>query len=100
MSFWLLITILFFANLPLYFFIGWIVFDDIRNATDNLFATLVEITKAVLIPRVIRIAMGDEQEFGSAANVGIFLAGCILITVAEYYLITRLLFPNSFPFLA
>ncbi len=90
---WILIP----ANIPIYLFLGWVVFDDARNASHNFVETLVAIGKAILIPRIIRIVMGDDSDAtGSMFNIVIFLGACIAAVAGEYYLITRVLYPTSF----
>ena len=53
---------LYVLNVPVFLFIGWLVFDTKENAAVTLYETVVEILKAIFVPRIVRVLMGDEDE--------------------------------------
>ena len=92
----MLVAILIVLNIPVYLFIGWLVFDTGEDAAATFFETIVAILKVILVPRIVRVLMGDDDEgawgiFPTAA----FLFACGAIVYGEYYLITKYLFPGA-----
>ena len=88
----MLIAILIVLNIPVYLFIGWLVFDTTEDAAATFFETIVAVLKAIFIPRGIRVLMGDDDdgEWG-LLPIGAFFFACGGIVYGEYYLITRFL---------
>ena len=85
MSLWLLIPL----NIPVYLFLGWIVFDTPGKAGMTFFETLVQILKCIAIPRFIRLFMDDDEEGEGVFSVVIFLIACIAVTWGEHWLIEK-----------
>ena len=90
----MLVATLIILNIPVYLFIGWLAFDTGEDAADTFFETIVALLKIILVPRIIRVLLGDDDEgaWGIFPIAGYFLA-CAGITYGEYYLITKYLFP-------
>lgn len=80
--------ILFILNIPVYLFLGWIVFDTGAQAADTVFETVVTILKIIFIPRLVRVLleMDDDGAVG-LFPIAAFLIACVAITGAEMYLI-------------
>jgi hypothetical protein len=88
----MLIAILVVLNIPLYLLIGWLVFDTGEGAADSFYETIVALLKAIFIPKIFRVMMGDEEDDASSLfHVAVFFIGCGTIVYAEYYLITSFL---------
>lgn len=77
-------AILIIANIPVYLFIGWLIFDTKDKAAENIFETIVLILKAIFIPRIVRVFMDDDDEGDGVFSVLIFFAVCIAITIGEH----------------
>ena len=92
----MLIAALIVLNIPVYLFIGWLAFDTTEDAAETFFETIVAILKAILIPRIIRVLMGDDEEgaWGIFPIAG-FLIACGGIVYGEYYLITKYFLPGG-----
>jgi uncharacterized membrane protein len=85
----MLLAVLIVLNLPVYLLIGWLVFDTKDRAADTFFDTIIAILKAIFIPRIIRVLMGDDDDgaWGIFPIAG-FLIACAFVVYAEYWLIT------------
>jgi hypothetical protein len=72
------------------FFLDWLVFDDARGAADTFFDTIVAILTAILVPRIVRMLMEDDDGDADLGllNIGIFLFACAAVVYGEYYLTT------------
>lgn len=84
----MLIAALIVLNLPVYLFLGWLIFDTKDDAADTFFETIVALLKIIFIPPIIRVLMGmeDDGALGIFPILGFFL-GCGAIVYGEYYLI-------------
>jgi hypothetical protein len=79
-------------NIPVYLFIGWLIFDSKDKAADTLFEAVVSILKAVFLPIIHRVHGGDDDDGeGSILTTAIFLCTCAAVVYGEYYLITTYL---------
>ncbi len=88
----MLIATLIVLNIPVYLFIGWLVFDTKEGAADTFFETIVAILKAIFIPRIIRVLMGDDDDGAwGIFPIAAFFITCGFIVYGEYYLITKCL---------
>lgn len=87
----MLLAILIVANIPVYLFLAWLVFDTKANAEVTLAETLFALLKRIAIPRVVRFLLDDNEEFDGAGCLatGFYLAACISVVWLEYYLLTR-----------
>ncbi len=85
------ITYLILLNIPAYLFIGWLVFDTKDDAATTFFDTTVALLKAILIPRIIRVLMGDVDDDGTWGIVPIFafFFACGGLVWFEHYLLTE-----------
>ena len=92
----MLVATLVVVNIPVYLFIGWLVFDTTEDAAETFFETIVAILKAIFIPRIVQVLMEDdgEGEWGIFPVAAFFFA-CAGIVYGEYYLITRYLLSDS-----
>lgn len=88
----MLVAILAVVNVPVYLLIGWIWFDTATDAADNFFDAVVGIIKAILIPRPIRVLMGDDSGWGLFSVVG-FLIACAAVVYGEHWLLVKF-FPS------
>lgn len=80
-----LIAILAVVNIPVYLFVGWLVFDSKSNATDTFADTIFAIIKIILVPWIIRAPLGmddDEKAAGIFPILG-FLFACAGIVYGE-----------------
>jgi hypothetical protein len=86
----MLIAALIVLNIPVYVFIGWLAFDTAEDAAATFFETIVAVLKKALVPKIVWVLMGDEDdgEWG-LLPIGAFLFACGGIVYGEYYLITR-----------
>lgn len=75
-------------NIPVYLFLGWIVFDTGARAADTLYDTVVSILKIIFIPKLVRVLfeMDDDNAVG-LIPIAVFLIACVAITAGEMYLI-------------
>ncbi len=87
---WILLTV---VNLPLYLFLGWLVFDTAEDAAETFFETIVAILKAIFIPGIVRLAMDDwdDEEGWGLLPIFAFLFACIGITYGEHYVLSEVL---------
>jgi hypothetical protein len=90
----MLIATLVVLNIPVYLFIGWLAFDSKQGATDTFVDTIVELLKQLLVPRVVRMFIGmeddDDKALGILPIAGFFIA-CAFVVWGEYYLIEKYL---------
>lgn len=84
-----MLTTLLLLNIPVYLFIGWLVFDTKEDAAETFLGTIVVILKAILIPGIIRVMMGDDDEGAGwgIVPIAIWFIACALIVYGEYRLI-------------
>jgi len=92
----MLVTVLIILNIPIYLAIGWLVFDTKDKAASTFFETIVAVVKAICIPRIVRVLMGDDDDDAwGLLPIGIFLFLCAGLVYGEYYLITKWFFPGN-----
>ncbi len=88
----MLIATLAVLNIPVYLFIGWLVFDSKEGAAVTFFETIVAILKLIFIPRIVRVLTGDDDEDALGLfPIALFFFACGLIVYGENYLITEYL---------
>ena len=88
----MLIATLIVLNISVYLFIGWLVFDTKEDASDTFFETIIAILKAIFIPRIIRVLMGDDDDGAwGIFPIAAFIIACGFLVYGEYYLITKCL---------
>lgn len=89
----MLIAALIVLNIPVYLFIGWLVFDTKEDAAETFFETTVAILKTIFFPRIVRIFMNDDEEEDSwgILPIAAFLFACGAIVYGEHYLIIHYL---------
>ena len=88
----MLLAALIVLNIPVYLFIGWLVFDTRHNAADTFFDTIVAIVKAICVPRIVRVLSGDDEDDAwGLLPIAVFFVACAAVVYGEYYLITRFL---------
>lgn len=82
----MLIAILIAANVPLFLFLAWIFFDNKDKAADTFFETIVALLKIILVPRLVRVMMDDNDDSGAVGliPIGMFFIACALIVYGEY----------------
>lgn len=86
--------ILIFCSLPVYFLIGWLIFDTGENAADSIFDTLVLALKQVFFyPFFYFFFERDLDRAGSAMSLGLFIIACSAATYGEHKLVQRILHP-------
>ncbi|MFI4876652.1 MAG: hypothetical protein ACIALR_14980 [Blastopirellula sp. JB062] len=89
-----LILTLVVLNLPIYWLIGWVMFDTTHGAVDSFWETTIAILKAVFVPRYLRVLTDDESDGDfSVFNTLFFLVSCVAVVAGEYYLLTKYLWP-------
>jgi hypothetical protein len=71
----MLVAVLILLNLPLFLFIGWLAFDTASGASQTFFETTVAVLKIILIPWIVRRALGmdDYNAVGILPIAGFFL---------------------------
>lgn len=89
-------TILILANLPVFFLIGWLLFDNAENAAESFFTTVLLLLQAIFVPRIVRVFldMDDEGSFG-LFEFAVFVGGCIAVVYGEHFLLTNYVFGNQ-----
>jgi hypothetical protein len=86
----MLIPTLIVLNIPVYLFIGWLVFDTSATAAESFYEAIVSILKAIFIPGIIRVLMDEDDESGvGLLAIAAFLFACGGIVYGEHYLITE-----------
>lgn len=86
---WLLVL-----NIPIYWLLGWIMFDSTHNAADSFWETTIAILKAVFIPPIIRAMIDEESDPGASLfNTFFFILACAAVIGGEYYLLTKYVWP-------
>ncbi len=97
----MLIATLIVLNVPVFLFLGWLIFDTKASAGETFYDTVVAIFKAILkaflVLRLVLFLMGDddrEDAWGIVPIIG-FLLACAAVVYAEHYLITRFLVPGG-----
>ena len=88
----MLVATLVILNIPVYLFMGWLVFDTKESAAETVFETIVAILKAILVPDIVRVLMGDDDDGAwGIFPIAAFLIACGAIVYGEYFLITNYL---------
>jgi hypothetical protein len=88
----MLIAALIVLNIPVYLFIGWLVFDTTEDAAETFFETIVAVLKAIFIPPIVRVLMGyDDDGAWGIFPIAAFFIACGCIVYGEYYVITKCL---------
>jgi hypothetical protein len=84
----MLVAVLILLNLPLFLFIGWLAFDTASGASQTFFETTVAVLKIILIPWIVRRALGmdDYNAVGILPIAGFFIA-CGMILFGEIRLL-------------
>jgi hypothetical protein len=86
-------AILLLCNVPIYLFLGGIVFDTKQDAAQSFLDTIIAILKIIFIPRIVRVFMGmDDSAAYSAFHVVMFLGACALLTGTEHVLLQKYVF--------
>ncbi len=80
----MLIIILLIVNIPVYIFIGWIVFDSPGKATDSFVESLIELLKTIF--------WGVSGDTFNLFPMFAFLVGCLVTVVGEHYLLQTYVF--------
>ncbi|EAQ81938.1 hypothetical protein [Blastopirellula marina] len=89
-----LIVVLLILNIPVYWLLGWIMFDSTHNAADSFWETTLAIIKAALVPSFMRAFIDSEPETdGSVFNTLFFFVSCAAVIGGEYYLLTKYVWP-------
>jgi len=85
-----LVAVLAVANIPVYLFIGWLVFDSKSDAGDTFVDTIVAILRIIFVPKIFRwfLGMDDDDAWGIVPILAFFFA-CGLIVYGEHYLIDK-----------
>lgn len=83
-------TLLILANVPVYLTLGWLVFDTKDKAADTFFDTMVALLQIILIPRIIRLLLGmdDEGAYGMF-EIGVFFIACAGVTYGEHLALAK-----------
>ncbi len=86
----MLVAALIILNIPVYLFIGWLVFDTAEDAAATLFETIVAVLKVIFVPPIIRVLMGDDDEGGwGLFPIAAFFLACAGIVYGEYRVIVH-----------
>ena len=56
---WIALAIL---NIPVYLFLGWLVFDSKEKAADSFGETILMLVQQIFVPRIVRILTGMDEE--------------------------------------
>lgn len=85
-----LVPALIVLNIPVYFLIGWILFDSKETAAETFFGTLLAILRVAFVPPIIRVMLGwdDTDTMGVFPILGFFIA-CIAVVAAEVWLLAK-----------
>ncbi|NQU25699.1 MAG: hypothetical protein HQ567_30800 [Candidatus Nealsonbacteria bacterium] len=88
----MLVATLIILNVPVYLFIGWLVFDTKAGAADTFFETIVAILKAIFIPKIVRVLMEDDDDGAwGLFPIAAFFIACGGVVYGEYCLVTMFL---------
>ena len=86
----MLVAALIVLNIPVYLLVGWIVFDTRGRAIDTFWDGVVEVLKQALVPRLVRVLLGDDGDEGGSALVTVaYLAACAVIVYGEWWVIDK-----------
>lgn len=87
--YWFLLIV---CSLPVYFLIGWLIFDTGENAAESIVDTLVLALKEVFFYPFFYFFSGrDVDRAGSAMALGLFVVVCCAATYGEHLLVQRFL---------
>jgi hypothetical protein len=86
-----MLTALILLNIPVYLFIGWLVFDTKEDAAETFLETILAIFKAGFVPLFASLFIRDDNEagFGGLIPIAIWLIACGLIVYGECRLIEK-----------
>ncbi len=88
----MLVATLIVLNIPVYLFIAWLVFDTKEGVADTFFETIVAILKAIFIPRIVRVLMGDDDDGAwGIFPIATFFIACGVVVYGEYCLVMKYL---------
>lgn len=79
-------------NIPLFGFITWLMFDDIRESADSVFLGMLKSLSALLSMWIFFAFLLDDGDNSMLKSL-VVLGACILIIVGEVALFQRL-FPS------
>lgn len=85
------IAVLLILNIPVFLFVGWVIFDTADNAAESIYETIGGILKAILIPGIIRMALGEDESDGAGSifQTLVFFVTCGAILYGEHCLIEK-----------
>jgi hypothetical protein len=92
----MLIAVLILLNIPVYFFIGWLVFDHPEDSAESFFESIVYILKQAFVPPFLQYVLwegDDDYDPGHGFRMLGFFAACIAGTAAQWYLLTTYVWP-------
>lgn len=89
------LAILIALNIPIYLFIAWLIFGDKENAADSIYDTTMALLKIILVPPIVRVMMGmdDDEGIGGMFAFAGFGIACAAITAGEVYLLSGIGLP-------
>ena len=86
--YWLILIL---CNVPVYLGLAWLVFDTKAKAASSFLETLLALVVILLVPRGIGAFLGrDESNAYGICDVGVFFAGCAMLTYGEHVLIQKM----------
>lgn len=81
-------AILILCNIPVFFFIGYVLFNSKTGNPTSLVDTLIAILKVIFIPRLIREMLDMETDDAAGLiDIVAFLVLCVAVVYGEHYLI-------------
>ena len=91
--YWLILII---ANIPIFLFLAWVVFDTKNKAADTFFETIVALLKIIFVPRLVRVMMGDDDDSGALGifPIAVYFIACGFIIYGEHLLLMKFVFTS------
>ncbi len=91
----MLVAILIVLNIPVYLFLGWVVFDDRHKAEKTFVETIVDVLKILFIPRIVRLLAGTDTTGAiGCLPISAYFIACGFLTYGEYWLLTKFVFTS------
>lgn len=83
-----LVLLLFFVNIPILVFLVWLVFDDVREAKNQLLISVAKALACVVSFGLMKYILMNDDDDAFMNSIGVFVAYAFVIG-GEYWLIAN-----------